>query len=75
MAALPQGVLDALDAANAMIAENARVVDAALIDIAGAFRGREAILLTSDMEPTLAGARVIATLFLQEIRRIGLLGA
>lgn len=61
-----------LDTANALIAENARRADASLIDVAAAFRGRESLLLTEDIEPTLAGASVLATLFLLEIRRLGL---
>lgn len=63
----------ALDVANRLIADNVRAVDASLIDVASAFRGRESILLTDDIEPTLAGASVIATLFLVEIRRLGLI--
>jgi lysophospholipase L1-like esterase len=62
----------ALEAANALIAESCAAVDAAVIDVAGAFHGREELLLTEQIEPSLAGASVLATLFLLELRRLGL---
>lgn len=63
-----------LDLANAAIADHVQGVGGALIDVAGALRGRERILLTEDDIPTLAGASVVATLLLAELRRVGMVG-
>ena len=52
-----------LAAANALIAENCRQVDARLAPIHQTFLGRESEYLCLQIEPTLAGATAIAQLF------------
>jgi lysophospholipase L1-like esterase len=65
---LTKAMSDALDAANQVIAENVRAVDAALADVRETFRGRESELLCFDIEPSLAGAAAIAELFWESSR-------
>ncbi len=60
---LPDGLVKALDEANAVIASNVRSLDGRLADIRGAFRDHEAEYLCYDIEPSLKGATVIAGLF------------
>lgn len=52
-----------LEEANARIQKNVNFIAATLVDIHAAFLGREAELLTLEIEPNLAGATAIAGLF------------
>jgi len=61
----------ALDAANAIIAENVEKVDARIADIRGAFRGHEQEYLCLEIEPNHKGATVIAGLFKEIVVRCG----
>src|SRR5262249_33200791 len=60
--------LAGLAAANAAICENCRCIGAILAPIHDAFRGHEADYLCMGIEPTLAGATAIATLFAKALR-------
>lgn len=62
-APLAANEVQALAAANAAIRANCQTVDGRLAAIHAAFRGREETLLCLGIEPTLAGAKVIAGLF------------
>jgi len=61
----------ALDEANAIIAANVRKADAHLADIRRAFRGHEQEDLCYDIEPSLKGAAVIASLFKEAVVKAG----
>jgi lysophospholipase L1-like esterase len=61
----------ALDEANAMIAANVRKVSARLADIRRAFYGHEQEYLCYDIEPSLEGAAVIASLFKDAVVEAG----
>jgi hypothetical protein len=63
-----------LEEANARIAASCAAHHAILVDAHAAFAGREALLLVDGLEPSLAGASVLATVFLTHISRLGLLG-
>jgi lysophospholipase L1-like esterase len=60
---LSEGLTRALEEANAIIAANVRKIDARLAGINQAFRGHEQEYLCYDIEPSLKGAAVIASLF------------
>ena len=66
--ALPELMLQSLDAANDAIAANVQTVGALLADIRGSFRGREREDLCYDIEPSHKGATVIANLFHEAYR-------
>lgn len=72
--ALDDDVRALIGAANDIIRETSAVVDGIVVDVASALGGREQLLLTDDDTPTLAGASVVATLVLAEVRRAGLIG-
>jgi lysophospholipase L1-like esterase len=61
----------ALDEANAAIAANVRETGARLADIRRAFRGHEQEFLCYDIEPSLKGAAVIASLFKEAVVKGG----
>ncbi len=72
----PQAPLDdrltaALDKANEIIAANVKTVAGHLADIRAAFRGKEDDLLCYDIEPSLKGATVIASLFKEAVVKEG----
>jgi lysophospholipase L1-like esterase len=60
---LPDQLAQSLDEANAIIATNVQKADGRLADIRDAFRGHEREYLCYDIEPSLKGATVIASLF------------
>ncbi|MEO1266490.1 MAG: SGNH/GDSL hydrolase family protein [Myxococcota bacterium] len=60
---LPPRLRDGLNHANDLIADNVHQVRGTLIDVYSAFEGRQDTLLCSNIEPTLAGATVLAHLF------------
>ncbi|MEO1481534.1 MAG: SGNH/GDSL hydrolase family protein [Myxococcota bacterium] len=60
---LPERLHRTLREANGVIARNVARVSAVLIDIYGAFRGRESEYLCLEIEPSLAGATALADLF------------
>jgi lysophospholipase L1-like esterase len=62
---------NALDQANAVIAENIQKVDARLADIRGAFRGREQEYLCLEIEPNHKGATAITGLFKEIVVKTG----
>jgi lysophospholipase L1-like esterase len=61
----------ALDEANGIIAANVERVGARLADIRQAFRGHENEYLCYDIEPSLKGAAVIASLFKEAVVNAG----
>ena len=65
---VPPHLLDALDELNGRLAENTLAIDATVIDLRTAFRGRESELLVMYIEPNHAGASEIARRF-REARR------
>ena len=71
-APLPPEAAEGLLQANAAIAFSAAKVDARLADIHAAFLGHEIQYLCQIIEPTLAGATVIAELFAQAARQAGI---
>lgn len=61
----------ALDEANGIIAANVEKIDGRLADIRRAFRGHEQEYLCYDIEPSLKGAAVIASLFKEAVVKAG----
>jgi lysophospholipase L1-like esterase len=68
---LADGLGQALDEVNAIIATNTQKIGAHLADIRGAFRGHEQEYLCYDIEPSLKGAAVIASLFKEAVIKAG----
>lgn len=68
---LTDDLIQALNDANSAIVANAQSVDAQLADIRGSFRGHEQEYLCCGFEPSLKGATVIADLFKEASRRVG----
>jgi lysophospholipase L1-like esterase len=68
---LPGLLAQALDLANAIIAENVQKAGGHLADIHRAFRGHEQEYLCFDIEPSLKGAAVIASLFKEAVTNAG----
>jgi lysophospholipase L1-like esterase len=68
---LSEALTQALDEANGLIAVNVRKVGAHLADIRGTFRGHEQEYLCYDIEPSLKGAAVIASLFKEAVLQAG----
>lgn len=68
---LPDQLMRAFDEANAIIATNVQKVGAYLADIRHAFRGNERDYLCYEIEPSLKGAAVIASLFKDTVLKAG----
>ncbi len=68
---LSEGLAGALDSANEIIAANVEKVGGHLADIRQAFRGHEQEYLCYDIEPSLKGAVVIASLFKDAVVKAG----
>jgi lysophospholipase L1-like esterase len=68
---LPDRLMRAFDEANSIIATNVQKVGAYLADIRHAFRGHEHDYLCYEIEPSLKGAAVIASLFKDTVLKAG----
>jgi len=70
---LTEKMAHALESANCVIVDNVMLVGAALADIRENFRGHEQDYLCYDIEPSLKGAKVIASLFKAEAQKVQVL--